>query len=239
LKIEDSQKIKLLFYPYDNRNLINICLQKKVEWHPLGNYKKDQLLQYLNESSNEIPEYLNIFYDEYMKGILPDEEFVLQNVIATRFYDFVLPRTDGFIYQWLSFNRDFRNILVAMSARQNGYQLENQFIGNNSIVTKLKTDTSFNFGLQTDFPKIDQLIQMSEDHQILGMEKQIDFIRWSKIDEISQFAGFSFDAVAAFMAKLILVHRWTNLDLEKGKKVIENKMNKINERINSTKEMFL
>lgn len=233
---EDSQKVKYLFYPYDNRNLVNICLNKKTPWNPLANFTKEKLMQYLNESSTEIPSYLNEFYDNYLKGIIPDQEFVLQHEMAAQFYNYALPRTEGFVHNWLVFNRDFRNILVAMSARQNKWSTENQFIGDNSVVTRLKTETSANFGMQADFPFIDYLLKLSEDHDIVEMEKQIDFLRWTKIDELCQFSGFGLDSVAAFMAKLIVVHRWTSLDIEKGKSVIQTKLDSVSKKIIFSKE---
>ncbi len=232
----DSEKARFLFYPYDNRNLVNICLNKKADWNLLGNYNKDKLIQLLNESSPLLPDYLNKFYDDYLKGILPDHEFMLQHEIAHRFYDSILPVTDGFIHNWLVFNRDFRNILVGMSIRQNHYVIENQFIGDGSVVAKVKTDTSSNFGLQADFPFVDYLMQLAENNEVVELEKQIDFLRWSKIDELSQSSGFSFDSVAAFMAKLIVVYRWSSLNLEKGKKVIQAKLDTITEKLKFSQE---
>ena len=236
---EDSAKIRYMFYPYDNRNLVNICLSKKAEWNPLGNYSKEQLLKMLNESSKELPEYLNIFYDDYLKGTLPGEEFVLQHEIADRFYEYVLPRTEGFVHEWLTFNRDFRNILVAMSARQNHYSTVNQFISESNVVTRLKTDNSYNFGHKADYPFLDDLIQLAESHQVLEMEKQVDFIRWTKIDELSQMAGFSFNAVASFIAKLIMVQRWSSLNAEKGKKVVQDKLDAVTQKLKFSKEFTL
>lgn len=236
---EDSAKIRYMFYPYDNRNLVNICLSKKADWNPLGNYTKDTLLKLLNESSKVLPEYLNTFYDDYLKGALPGEEFVLQHVIADRFYEYVMPRTNGFVKEWLTFNRDFRNILVAMSARQNHYPTINQFISESNVVTRLKTDNSYNFGLKADFPFLDDLIQLGESHQVLEMEKQVDFIRWTKIDELNSMAGFSFNAVASFIAKLIIVHRWSSLNAEKGRKVVQDKLDDVTKKIKFSKEFTL
>jgi hypothetical protein len=227
----DQNKAIYLFLPYDHINLINFCLHKNSTWHPLSLYKKDTLIRCINESSSEIPSYLFEFYDDFLKGKLPMEEYKLYHVLNTRFYDIALKNTEGFIHQWMTFDRDFKNILAAVSARRNGYSLEFQLIGENSVTLRLQTNNSPDFGLQADFPFIEHLIRLSDQDNIVEMEKQIDFIRWNKIDEISTFADFSFDKAAAFMIRLLIAHRWKNLDKKEGIHIIEKKIEDLTSQV--------
>ncbi|MBK8079336.1 MAG: DUF2764 family protein [Saprospiraceae bacterium] len=135
---DDYEKVKFLFLPYDHKNLINFCLQKKLIWHPLSLYKRETLVRCLNESSSEIPSYLYEFYDDFLKGKLETEEYKLYHTLTTRYYDFVIPKMNGVLYEWISFTRDLNNILVGLNSRNHGFSTDFHFVGDNNVTSKLK-----------------------------------------------------------------------------------------------------
>jgi hypothetical protein len=231
----DALTAGFLFMPYDHVNLINYCLRKNFSWHPLSLYKKETLIKGINESSPTIPSYLYEFYDDFLKGKLRNEQHLLHHDLTTRYYAFVQPQSHGFLRDWLVFERDFRNILAAMSARRNGFSPEQQLIGDNSVTARLRSDSSLDFGLQSDFPFIEHLSRLADQKNMAEFEKQVDFIRWNKATELVTFSFFTFDRVVAFIIQLLIAHRWMSLDKKEGTRILQQKVRDMTAKVDILK----
>ncbi|MBK9254016.1 MAG: DUF2764 family protein [Saprospiraceae bacterium] len=239
LHSEDIIKLRYIFLPYDNINLLNICLANKKPLHSLANFSYDTLKSGIEGGESEIPAYLYEFYDLFIKGNLFQEDYIWEHQLNERFIEYVLNETEGFLKDWYIFARDLRNILAALSARYHGYSLDHQLTGKNDVTDKLKNSHAHDFNLSLDFPFIDMLIKLHTQGKLLELEKQIDFIRWNKIEQLTEQSDFSFDKIAGHVIKLTIIDKWSKYDSEIGHKVFTDKITKLGQRLNFSKEFAL
>lgn len=236
---DDLSYIKILFYPYDNANLINYCLKQNKPWNPYGNYGGDLFKYLLLQGDSELPEYMHQFYHDFNVGVYANSEVLPENLLTALFYDYLLANSEGFIREWFAFDRDLRNILTALSARYHDQSPEKALIGDNELIIKLKQSHNYDFGLSPEFPFIEQLIRLHEQQDFSELERQIDFIRWNKIEELTAFSYFNLEVILGYLLKLKITRRWSMLDAQNGRKLLDSKIDKLRKSIKFTDEFAL
>lgn len=233
---EDINNLSYIFLPFDNLNLLNVCFANKKTWHNLANFSYETLKNGIEGGVSDIPSYLYEFYDHFLKGNLFQEEYIWEHQLNESFIDFVINNTDGFLKNWYIFVRDLRNILAALSARYHSFPIENQLVGKNEVTDKLKTSHAYDFNLSPDFPYIDLLIRYHKQGELLELEKQIDFIRWNKIEELTEYNNFSFDYIAGHVLKLTITDKWSKYNTDVGNSIFTDKIAKMGQQLNFSKE---
>lgn len=236
---EDINKLSYIFLPFDNSNLLNICFGNKKPWHSLANFSYETLKNGIERGDPGMPRYLYEFYDYYLKGNLFQENYIWEHQLNESFSEYVLNKTEGFLNDWHIFARDLRNILAALSARYHGYSTENQLVGKNDVTDKLKSSHAHDFNLSPDFPFIDLLIKLHKQGELMELEKQIDFIRWNKIEELTEHSNFNFDKIAGHVLKLTIIDKLSKYDAGIGHTVFTDKIEKMRLQINFSKEFAL
>ena len=68
------------------------------------------------------------------------------------------------------------------------------------------------------------------------MEKQIDFIRWNKIEELTEYSYFDFDKIAGYVIKFSITDRWVKYNTEKGSQLFSSKITEMGQSIKFSKE---
>ncbi|MDR2653407.1 MAG: DUF2764 domain-containing protein [Prevotellaceae bacterium] len=226
----DYELVKILFYPYDNQNLLNTLLQKDIAFYRKGNFDKNTLNDKIKNRYG-LPKYMNDFieiFENDKNEDYPDEMLKLyerdkENLLQTLFYDEVLKIKNTFINQWFTFDRDLRNIQAAIVARRLRIDASDYFVGKNA--ENFAKSAAADFGLGSEIDWIYKIIQIAEIADACERERKIDLFRWEKIDEISVYNYFDIDAVLAFMQKADIVERWLSLDKQTGKEMFKKLIN--------------
>ena len=87
------------------------------------------------------------------------------------------------------------------------------------------------------FSEIESVVQnAASKNDPLEKDRAIDSARFSKLEELSAFAGFGFESLAAYRMKLLLIEKYAALNVEKGeenfdilvKEILEANKNKHN-----------
>ncbi|MDR1983463.1 MAG: DUF2764 domain-containing protein [Prevotellaceae bacterium] len=227
---DDYELVKILFYPYDNQNLINTLMQKNVAFYAKGNFEQNALAEKIKNRYG-LPKYMNDFIEifgndnneDYSAEILKLYERDKENLLQTLFYDEILKTNNRFVHQWFSFDRDLRNIQAAIIARRLRINASDYFVGKNAETFAKSTAADFGLGSEIDW--INKIVQIAEITDAYERERKIDLFRWEKIDELSVYNYFDIDAVLAFMQKADIVDRWLSLDKETGKEIFKNFIN--------------
>lgn len=233
---EDTKKLESIFLPLDNVNLLNLCFRNHKPWVKLANYTEEELRSGIEDINYGIPEYLYEFYDHYLKGDLFQDDYIWENQLSERFFEYLSNNAQGFLRHWYQFVQDFRNILAALSSRYHGYSMDHQLVGNNEVTDKLRNSKSYDFNLGYDFPFIELLIKLHEQKDYNELEKQIDFIRWSKIEELTEYSYFDFDKIAGYVIKFSITDRWAQYNRDKGYKLFSSKIAEMGQSIKFSKE---
>ncbi|MDR0420789.1 MAG: DUF2764 domain-containing protein [Prevotellaceae bacterium] len=226
---DDYELVKILFYPYDNQNLINTLEQKNIAFCTKGNFERNTFDERIK--NRMLPKYMNDFMEIFENDSnedYPDELLKLygrnkENLLHTLFYGEALKTKNKFIQQWFTFDRDLRNIQAATVARKLKIDASDCFVGDSA--ESFAKSTAIDFGLGSEIDWIHKIVQIAEIADACERERKIDLFKWEKIDEISVYNYFDIDAVLAFMQKADIVERWVSLDRQTGKEMFGKLIN--------------
>ncbi|MDR1951083.1 MAG: DUF2764 domain-containing protein [Bacteroidales bacterium] len=124
-----------------------------------------------------------------------------------------------FIRSWFQFDNLLRNIQSAWMCRKLGKPVQTQLVGHVEEIEFFVKNNLPDFGLRHEIPlgeQIFNLLDESENLNILEREFRFDQIRWKMADELTIFNYFDIDKILAFLAKIDILDRWLKLDKERG-----------------------
>jgi len=212
---DDYHLLQLLFLPTDNRNILNLLQKKNAAFDPAGNFTLDELEEEIKESQ-KLPDYLKLFIGHFKSNVAVNPGISWENQLAGLFYDELLASDNEFLRAWFAFERNVRNILTGLTARRFKLQAGSLLVGNDSLTLAIQKSNARDFGLSTEFPFVDKLIQISENPNLLEREKAIDHLKWNFIDDLNTFNYFSIEVILGFVIRLAMVERWLSLDRKTG-----------------------
>lgn len=216
----------------DCRNLVALLKDAQAEVELTGNYTMEQYqdlitsARELNFNVHRYPVFLSEFARHWelnkdVKGYFPEDD------ILYRFYDFAI-RTcrNGFVRRWYQLNMDVNNILTALLARTQGWNVGDFVKGDGEVQEQIRENSTKDFVLSIDMDNIEELKRIVEQTDPVQKEKMIDAFKWKWLDDQTVMEPFSIDSVFAYMCKLEMQYRWARLDVEKGKehfqRIIDN-----------------
>ncbi len=225
LSAEHVECVRNILAIYDNPNIVDVALglaepisDKKGNW-PFAQIKKS-----LPEEDNQFDDYINDFNQDLLQRRKEQDNFTRQEteeLLFSKFYAKMIRHENQFIRHYFKFDLDLRNILTALNKRK--FSLENinfiELTDDDALVYKLRTSSLGEFGLSRDIDYISDLIENFDKRDIVYAEKYIDQLRWKKIDQINTFMYFEVDIILGYLIKLMLVERWIDLEVSKGREV--------------------
>ena len=219
---------KILFYfflHFDCVNLVKLLKNPKASIDQLGNFSLDQLRELIAsaEDSNEhsYPAFMSTFVREYSDnkekaGYFPEDE------IAYQFLDYAIRTCPSrLIRRWYKLNLDLTNVLTAMLAREQGWNISNFIKGDGEIQEMMRENKTKDFNLGYELDYIPQIMKIVDEEDPVRKEKMIDAFKWIWLDEYTFLEPFSMESVFAYFCKLEMQQRWAKLDVEQGKETFQ------------------
>lgn len=226
--------IRSFFWRYDNQNLMARLQNPESDVDPLGNLSSadlDELLAAVKEGSfsgsSVLPQYLATFISAYTNdtSLIENKRWELQ--LSELYYEHLVSEANDFVRNWYMFERDLSNILTAFNCRNHEIPVENQIIGKNELSEKLVKSNARDFGIDKDFPRIEQILKALDETDLLEQEKLIDRIKWEYLDEAVFFYYFTIERLFSFLIKLSIVERWMVLDKPTGQQLFNELINNL------------
>lgn len=216
------------FLQRDCRNLVALLKDPEAPVELTGNYSMEQYTD-LMTSAREInfnvhryPAFMSEFarqwaFNKDVKGYFPEDE------ILFLFYSYAIRTSpDRFIRRWYQLNLDVNNILTALLARKQGWNVGEYIMGEGEVQEQIRENSTRDFVLSIDMENIEELKQIVEQADPVRKEKMIDAFKWKWLDEQTLYEPFGIDSLFAYMCKLEMQYRWERLDVEKGKEHFEH-----------------
>ncbi len=93
------------------------------------------------------------------------------------------------------------------------------------MVEQLTRSSAADFGLRGELPYIDAVITaVADEGDLIAKEHKIDLIRWNEADEMTVFDYFNINYILAYLVKVNIVARWSVLNPEKGREMLDRLM---------------
>lgn len=220
------------FMQRDCRNLVTLMKNPEAEVALDGNYTPEQYqdmitsAREMNFNVHRYPAFLSEFarqwaFNKDINGYFPEDE------ILYSFYSYAISTCrNGFVRRWYQLNLDVNNILTALLARRQGWNVGDFVKGEGEVQDMIREHSAKDFILSIDIDNVEELKQIVEQADPVRKEKMIDAFKWKWLDEQTELEPFSIDSVFAYMCKLEMQYRWARLDVEKGKehfrRIIDN-----------------
>lgn len=234
----DKQLIYYFYLEQDCKNLVKLLKASKsgeanedfsalnVEINVWGNYSLEQLqdlitaARTMNFNVHRYPSFMSEFardftYNKDKAGYFPEDQMMLA------FYDYALKCQNKMIASWYELNMNITNILTALIARKQGWNVSDFILGDNEVNEMIRTNNTKDFSLINELDYMTDLIKIVETEDPVLKEKRIDAFKWNWLEEQTFMEQFSIEAVFAYLCKLQMLHRWDMLDVEKGKETFK------------------
>ncbi|MBO5847609.1 MAG: DUF2764 family protein [Bacteroidales bacterium] len=232
---EEIDVINLFFYPNDNAQILRL-LQKQ---------EPDPTLQTVFTASQLEDEiYDPMFVPSYIKEYLLDlnkEDKEKNNrlpevELSERYWNFMLSQKERLVKKYAEFSLNIKNLITAINCRKYQIDIEKEVIGNSYFVNQLKTSRAKDFELSDDYPYVDKILALFEKDSTAEREYKIDMLYWEFLDDMTEHKYFTFDNVLAFMLKLMILERWSNMTTEQGKKIFRELLDRFKTEFQFAKE---
>jgi len=230
----DLPKIKPLLYHYDNRNLIARLEKEEIPHNDRGVLSEDELKEEIKHPT-VLPAYMKAFLQAYEDEKYAHSELLLKDQLNWLFYQEMTQSSNKFLKEWFCFNLDLRNVVSGINSRKLKIEFENNrsafllkkvLICDNDVTQKIKSSKEPDFSLSADLPWIETLLKV-EQEDLVAFEKEVDNLRWEKLNEMTRFSYFHIETVQAFIVKLEMVTRWQNLEPEIGKTIFQKLLSEV------------
>ncbi len=226
LSYTDKKLIFYFFLRYDCMNIVRLLRNPDAEVETLGNFDLTQYKDLLtsareiNFNVHRYPAFMSEFarnypYNKDVQGFFPED------AMMGDYLEYATKCPNKFIAKWFELIRNINNILTAMIARKNGWNVADYLQGNTEVNEMIRTNSTKDFNLSTELDYVKDLMQIVDEEDPVQKERRIDAFKWVWLDEQTFFNPFSIEAVFAYLCKLEMIQRWEQLDPEQGRATFE------------------
>lgn len=239
----DKKLMNLFFLKYDNQNVLS-WLKNPLENDPSvlddrGTISPELFMELIEAykegekiKKNIIPSYMIDFLKTYIQeNMEPEKEhehevneeeednnnpLSLEDKLSVLYYAYAIKCGNNFFSAWFELNLNIKNILAAVTCRKHGLDTKQYIVGNNTVAENLRTSTARDFNLSDEIDYLPELLRISEETDLAAREKKIDVLKWEWLDDNTIFKVFDIESVFAYLLKIEMIERWTNLDKATG-----------------------
>jgi hypothetical protein len=218
LSKEDLEKTKVIRRIVDIGNIRSLLLEEKIDPH--GNLNEKELDEALL-IKNILPQYVFDFLEQFEK--VPDRIRHFSGLLA-QYFSMEIPRAEGFLKRYLQFERECRLVLLAMRAKQLGRdvvkELQFEDLTDPFIAQILAQKDADHYEPPEEYRELKERLASCYGDPWLENRVFAEY-RFKKIDELAEGHPFAIDQILAYMAKLMIVESFLELDEERGKLILD------------------
>jgi hypothetical protein len=218
LRKKDLEKVVVLRRFTDLNNIRSLLLEEPVDSR--GNLDEKELDEALL-IHNILPIYVFDFLEKYDNV---NERIKNFSALLSSFFAEEIPKQRGFLHAYLSFEREWRLVMIGLRAKELGRDVtrELQFEDfSDSLVAQIlaQKDSEF-YEPPMEYQDLKDLIASCgpdpwQRYKIFAQ------YRFKKIEALVERPLFTIDWILAYMAQLIIVEHWLELDEMKGLMILE------------------
>lgn len=228
----DEKLLYFYFLRFDCENLVRLLENPEADIDPRGNLSLEQLedlirsAREINFNVHRYPAFMSVFAREYAYNSGKAGWFG-RDAIMLAYYQYARTVPNKMMATWYQLNLDIQNILTALIARKQGWQISNYVQGGGEVVEMiLEHGNAHDFDLSAEYDYVKDLIRCADTEDPVEKERQIDALRWNWLEEQTFLEPFDINALFSYIVRTEMLERWSRLDVEQGRQrfteIIEN-----------------
>lgn len=217
---KDYEKTRLIRGFYDVLNLRSLWLNEDLDlWGNLDENELDEALINLYG----LPDYVYDFLEAHPK--IDDRLRHFPQLLATFFLRSAKNEPKGFLKDYLNFEREWRLVFTAFRAKKLGrdisVELQYEDLDEDLIAQILAQKDAKTYMPPENYDDLRFIFEKYSDDPLM-LQRAIDEYRFNKIDELVGMEDtFSINRILGYMAQLIIVQKWFELDKKKGIQIVD------------------
>lgn len=229
---EDQEKVRNFLHKIDFENFRAFWAKEPLDLHGNLTYEEieNSLLSGVWPGDKPFPPFLLDFLEKHHK----DEERVAHfSQLMSQFYQEQSEQQKGFVGEFSAFERELQLVQVGFRAKLLGKDVVHELQyedPNDPIVAQIIA--------QRDAKEFEPPFEYKELKPIFGEFQLLPFelhkaLYAYQFDQIIERWGgslFSIERILNYLARLLLVERWLEMDVQKGIKIVDSVEGKIHER---------
>ena len=197
--------------------------EASVKWNDAALYDEATMRQFVDDAKatdgavKGFPPFLADFVRTF-EVRQEDKSWFSRDAAMLAYYNYARQCPNAMMAEWYELNFNILNILTALIARRQGWNLADYVQGNGPVVSAiLKQSAQPDFGLEAELDYVQDLMHAAETTDPVGKERQIDALRWNWLEERTFFEPFDITALFAYIVRTEILERWALLDPEQGR----------------------
>ena len=223
-----DKKILYFFYlKWDCRNIVRLLKNPDAELELMGNFGPDQYTDMITSAReltfnvHRYPAFMSVFIREYNYN-KEKADFYAEDVMMYQYLTYCIQHCGNrMMRDWYRMNLNLANILTALIARRNGWNVGGYIQGDDEVTEMIRTNNSRDFDLGFELDYVKELMLIVDEPDPVQKERRIDAFKWVWLDDQTFYDPFSIEAVFAYLCKLDMLRRWEQLDPQHGRETFE------------------
>jgi len=215
----DLDKIAVIRRFFDIQNTRYLWMGQPLDSY--GSMNQDELEDSLVTGIG-IPDYLYEFVEKYDEK---EERLHYFPQLISQFFATEIPRTSGFLHDYLVFEKDWRLVFSALRAKRlhRDIMAELQYEDpHDDLVSQIIAQKdSQTYEPPARYEKIKGLYESYAENPTELYQALAEF-RFSVVEEMLGVDTFSIERVIGYLIQLIIAEKWLSLDKQKGKEILES-----------------
>lgn len=215
---EDYKKAQIFGRFIDISNIRSLLMEESIDFR--GNLTEKELDEALL-IHNILPDYAFDFLDHYD---IATEKIRHFSGLVARFFVEEIPKQKGFLRRYLTFERDWRLIFLALRAKELRrdiiHELQFEDLSDPLIVQILSQRDANRYEPPEEFAELKEMMH-SCGKDPWALRRAFDEWRMQKIEEMVTKPLFSIDWIFSYIARLLIVEYAYELDENRGKIIVD------------------
>lgn len=216
-KSDYAQTVALRRY-YDIQNIRGYL--KGEDLDPHGNWDRNDIEEVLVDHEG-LPYYLAHFLDIYERK---EDRLKHYPELMAEFFREEIADSTGFLKEYLEFERELRLVLVGFRAKQlkrdPAVELQYEDPEEDMIVQILSQKDAQSYEPPERFESLKPILLKNYQSPFALYQALCEY-RFEKIEKMVGLDVFSFKRVLGYLAQLIIVEKWLELDKKKGLEIVD------------------
>lgn len=222
LSVEDYEQFQVMRRFVDLENLRYFWKNEPLDSR--GNLTKEDIEEALSLKFG-LPEYVFDFVERYES--LNDRLHHFTSLLV-RFFSEETDRFEGFLSEYLRFEREWNLVMVAFRAKNLGRDIsvELQYEDPSDQVVAQILAQKDAMGFEPPFGYEDlKVLFDNKRNDPMALHRCLCEYRFNRICELEAGDLFSLDRILGYVARLMIVERWLEMDQKLGNSIVENMIN--------------